>query len=213
MKLSHGIAPALAALLATACAANAQQSAADRAAQAEADRDQARDDARKAQMNTERARADAQDAARAQYEADQKARFAALDAAQAERDAQAERRPGVAEAQPLDGRVATGAWSPGVAFAVSGADLTSDDKVRLREIADSLRAHPSQRVIVEGYSDDVNADGQLSHRRADCVAHYLEKKGVSSDRITTRVTSRNAVRYGDDSDRRGLNRGVEIYVN
>ena len=62
--------------------------------------------------------------------------------------------------------MATGAWSPGVAFAVSGADLTSDDKVRLREIADSLRAHPSQRVIVEGYSDDVNADGQLTVARA-----------------------------------------------
>ncbi len=214
MKLSHVIAPALAALLATACAAHSQQSATDRATQAEADRDRAQDDARRAQMNTERARADARDAARAQYEADQRARFAALDAAQAERDAPAERRSGVAEPQPLDVRVATGAFSPGVAFAVSSADLTDDDKARLREMADSLRAHPSQRVVVEGYSDDVNADGQLSHRRADCVAHYLEKKGVSSDRIRTRATSRNAIRYaGDDGDRRGLSRGVEIYVN
>jgi outer membrane protein OmpA-like peptidoglycan-associated protein len=213
MKFCHVIAPALAALLATACAARSEQSATDRAAQAEADRDRARDDARKAQMNSERARADAQDATRAQYEADQKARFAAQAAAQAERDAQAERGPGIAEPQPVGGRVAA-RWSPGIAFAVSSADLTDDDKARLGEITDSLRAHPSQRVVVEGYSDDVDADGQLSHRRADCVARYLEKKGVSSDRITTRVTSRNAVRYaGDDPNHRGLNRSVEIYVN
>jgi outer membrane protein OmpA-like peptidoglycan-associated protein len=214
MKPSHVIAPALAALLATACAAHSERSANDRAAQAETDRDRARDDARKAQMNTERARANAQDAARAQYEADQKARFAAQAAAQTERDAQAERGPGIAEPQPVGGRVAAHVWSPGVAFAVSSADLTGDDKARLSEIADSLRAHPSHRVVVEGYSDDVDADGQLSHRRADCVSHYLEKKGVSSDRITTRVTSRNAVRYaGDDANHRGLSRGVEIYIN
>ena len=208
MKLSHVIAPALAALLATACASSGQQAANDRAAQAEADRDRARDDARKAQWNTERARADAQDAARAQYEADQKARFAAQSAAQAEHDAQVER--GVAEPQPAGGP-APGAWAPGVAFAASSSDLTDDDKARLSEVADSMRAHPSRRLVIEGYADDVNADGTLSHRRADSVIHYLEKKGVSSDRITTRVASRNAVRYvGDD---RRYNRGVEIYVN
>jgi outer membrane protein OmpA-like peptidoglycan-associated protein len=213
MKLSHVIAPALAALLATACAANSEQSATDRAARAETDRDRARDDARKAQMNTERARADAQDAARAQYEADQKARFAAQAAAQTERDAQAERGAGIAEPQPVGVRVAPHVWSPGVAFAVGSPDLTGDDKARLGEIADSLRAHPSHRVVVEGYSDNVDADGQLSHRRADCVSHYLEKKGISSDRITTRVTSRNAARYADDANHHGLSRGVEIYIN
>jgi outer membrane protein OmpA-like peptidoglycan-associated protein len=211
MKVSHVIAPVLAALLATACASTSERAANDRAAQAEADRDRARDDARRAEMNSAKARADAQDAARAQYEADQKARFAAQAAAQAERDAQAEHGAGVAEPQPVG---APRAWTPGVAFAVSSADLTGDDKARLSEVADRLRAHPSQRVIVEGYPDDVDADGRLSHRRADCVAHYLEKKGVSSDRITTRVISRNAVRYaGDDANYRGLNRGVEIYVD
>jgi outer membrane protein OmpA-like peptidoglycan-associated protein len=212
MKLSHVFAPALAALLATACASSSQQAANDRAAQAEVDRDRARDDARKAEINAEKARADARDAARAQYEADQRAHFASQSAAQAEHDAQVER--GVAEPQPGDGRVTTGVWSPGVGFAVSSADLTNDDKTRLSDVAESLREHPSQRVIVEGYSDDVNVDGQLSHRRADCVAHYLEKRGVSGDRITTRVTSRNAVRYaGEDPSHHALNRGVEIYIN
>ena len=214
MKLSHVIVPALAALLATACAASSEQSATDRAAQAETDRDRARDDARRAEVNAERAQANAQDAARAQYEADQKARFAAQAAAQAERDAQAERGSGIAEPQPVGGQVAAHAWSPGVAFAVSSVDLTDYDKERLREIADSLRAHPSQRVIVEGYSDDVNVDAQLSHRRAECVAHYLENGVFPGDRITTRVTSRNAVRYaGDDANHRGLNRGVELYID
>jgi outer membrane protein OmpA-like peptidoglycan-associated protein len=209
MKLSYAIAPTLAALLVSACASHSQQ-ASDRAAQAEIDRDHAQDDARRAELNHERAREDAQDAARAQYEADQKARYAAAAAAQAERDAEAE-RAGVAEPQPVDRRVP---WSPGVGFAASSTDLTDYDKARLDEIAESLRAHPARTIIVEGYADDINADGHLSHRRADCVAHYLEKRGVSSDRIVTRAASRNAVRYADDDAHyRGLNRGVEIYIN
>jgi len=213
MKLSHAIAPALAAILATACASCTREaSAPDRAAQAEADKQHAQDEARDARLNAAKARADAQDAARAQYEADEKARFAAQAAAQAERDAQLQNGSGVAEPQPVDGRVAL-APNAGVAFAVSSADLTSDEKARLDEIADRLRAHPTHRIVIEGYSDDVHADSadsRLSRRRADCVAHYLERKGISSDRITTRIGTRNAVRY---DDRRGYNRGVELVID
>jgi outer membrane protein OmpA-like peptidoglycan-associated protein len=210
MKPTHVIAPVLAALLATACATNSQQASADRAAQAEADRDHARDEARKAELNTEKARADAQDAARAQYEANERAHFAAIAAAQAERDARAERGGGVTEPQPID----NGAY-PGVAFGVGSADLTEYDRARLDETADLLRAYPSRKIIVEGYADNVTTDGQLSQRRADCVAHYLEKKGISGDRIMTRVGTRNAVRYSPtgDPNRRGLFRGVDIVVN
>lgn len=211
MKLSHVIAPALAAILATACASCTHEaSAPDRAAQAEADKHRAQDEARDAQLNAAKARADAQDAARAQYEADQKARFAAEAAAQAERDAQLQNGTGVAEPQPVG--VVVGP-NPGVAFAVSSADLTSDEKARLDDIADRLRAHPSHRIVIEGYSDDIRADtpdSRLSRRRADCVAHYLEKRGVSSDRITVRVGTRNAVRY---DDHRGYNRGVDLVVD
>jgi outer membrane protein OmpA-like peptidoglycan-associated protein len=213
MKLSHVIAPALAAILATACASCTREaSAPDRAAQAEADKHQAQDEARDARLNAAKARADAQDAARAQYEADEKARFAAEAAAQAERDAQLQNGTGVAEPQPVDGRVVVNP-NAGVAFAVSSADLTSDEKARLDEIADRLRAHPTHRIVIEGYSDDIrtdSGDSRLSSRRADCVAHYLEHKGISSDRITVRAGTRNAVRY---DDHRGYNRGVEFVIN
>jgi outer membrane protein OmpA-like peptidoglycan-associated protein len=213
MKLSHVIAPALAAILATACASCTHEaSAPDRAAQAEADKHRAQDEARDAELNAAKARADAQDAARAQYEADQKAHFAAEAAAQAERDAQLQNGAGVAEPQPVNGGVAVNP-NPGVAFAVSSADLTSDEKARLDAIADRLRAHPTHRIVIAGYSDDIHADtpdSRLSRRRADCVAHYLEKRGVSTDRITVRTGTRNAVRYDDN---RGYNRGVELVVD
>jgi outer membrane protein OmpA-like peptidoglycan-associated protein len=191
MKLSHVIAPALAAILATACAACSHEtSAPDRAAQAEADKHHAQDEAYDARLNAAKARADAQDAARAQYEADEKARFAAEAAAQAEHDAQIQNGTGVAEPQPVNAGVAV----------APNASL-------------GLRAHPTHRIVIEGYSDDIHADtadSRLSRRRADCVAHYLEKKGISSDRITVRTGTRNAVRY---DDRRGYNRGVELVID
>jgi outer membrane protein OmpA-like peptidoglycan-associated protein len=215
MKLSHVIAPALAAILATACAACSHEtSAPDRAAQAEADKHHAQDEAYDARLNAAKARADAQDAARAQYEADEKARFAAEAAAQAEHDAQIQNGTGVAEPQPVNAGVAVAPnASLGVAFAVSSSDLTGDEKARLDDIADRLRAHPTHRIVIEGYSDDIHADtadSRLSRRRADCVAHYLEKKGISSDRITVRTGTRNAVRY---DDHRGYNRGVEFVID
>ncbi|HTB74671.1 MAG TPA: OmpA family protein [Polyangiaceae bacterium] len=215
MKLGHVIVPVLASLVATACATSSRQASDDRAAHAEADKERAQADARKAQVDAAQARADAQDAARAQYEADQKARFAAQTATQAERDAQVARQTGVIEAQPGDRRVAAAGPSSSVAFAASSAELTVDDKARLRDIADSLRAHPSQRVVVEGYSDGDSGDGKLSQRRADRVAHYLENRGVTSDRIVTRVGTSAAVRYAgtEDINRRDLYRGVEIIVN
>ena len=120
MKLSHVIAPALAALLATACAANSEQSATDRAAQAEVDRDRARDDARKAQMNAERARADAQDAARAQYEAESEGTLRG-----AGRGADRARRPGGAWARH---RRAAAGWR-----ACGGARLESGRRLRCEQ--------------------------------------------------------------------------------
>jgi outer membrane protein OmpA-like peptidoglycan-associated protein len=215
MKLSHAIAPALAAILVTACAASSRQASDDRAAQAEADKEHAQADARKAEADAAKARADAQDAARAQYEADAKAQYAAQEAAQAEHDAQIARETGVVEAQPGAGRVAWAGPNSGVAFASSSADLTDDDKARLRDIAESLREHPSHRVVIEGYWDGDSVDAHLSQRRADCVARYLENRGVSSDRIVARVGSRRAIRYAetDDAHRRGLYRGVAIIVN
>jgi outer membrane protein OmpA-like peptidoglycan-associated protein len=215
MKLSQSIAPALAAILVTACASHTT-SAPDRAEQAEADKQHAQDDARQARIDAEKARLEAQDAARAQREADEKAQYAAQAAAQAERDAQVA-RTGVAEPQPLaDGRavVSYGAFGgPGVAFEVGSYDLSADERARLDDVAATLRAHPSRKVIIDGYSDETgtdSTDARISQRRADAVAHYLENRGVASDRIVTRVGRWDTTEVSNR--RRHGHRRVEIVV-
>jgi outer membrane protein OmpA-like peptidoglycan-associated protein len=218
MKLSHTIAPALAALFLAACASHeTHASAPERAQQAEEDKQHADDDARQARIDAENARINAQDAARAQHEADVKAQYAAQEAAQAERDAQQSPPPpgyGVAEPQAVDGHEFAGPDS-GVWFATRTADLTGDDKARLDDLAASLRAHPSRTVVIKGWADDSgvsSTDAQLSQRRADTVARYLENRGVSSDRIVTKVGTWNGATTDDAGRRRALHHRLEIFV-
>jgi outer membrane protein OmpA-like peptidoglycan-associated protein len=200
MRLSHTIAPALAALLASACSGYSRHaSAPERAEQAEDDKVRAQDDAHKARLDAEKARIDAQDATRTQREAEQKSQFSAQAAARAERDAQQSPRPGVTALQPVEPQgtryvVAVAAPDLGVSFAANSDDLTRDEKANLNEIANTQHAHPSKTVFLEGYSDDSGADStdpQLSRRRVDAVARYLQSKGVPSKRIVTTVGSRN----------------------
>ncbi len=185
MKMSHIVAPALAAILAVGCATTSQPSASDRAEQAEKDKEKAQDQARDARRDADNARLEAQDATRAQREADQKAQWEAQRAAQAERDAQLASSAGVTERQVDTGAPAL-ATNSAFSFTANGADLSADTKAKLDDLARSLRAHPSRTIVVEGYADDTgtaDTDVRLSHKRADAVARYLESDGVASSRI------------------------------
>jgi len=85
--------------------------------------------------------------------------------------------------------------------------------VRLDDVVVSLRAHPSQKVILEGYSDETGvdvADRHLSRHRAEAVARYLEDRGISSDRIVTRVGTWDTTEVANR--RRHLHRRVEIII-
>ncbi len=216
MRARQIIAPAVAAIFLAACAGSSQEaSAPERAQQAENDRAKAQEEARDARLNAERARIEAQDATRAQQEADQNAQWQAQRAAQAERDARAEAVPvGVTERQDNGPPVVHADGI--VSFSTSSTDLSGETKARLDDVARDLRAHPARRVLVEGYSDDTGtADGnvQLSRKRADCVARYLEKDGVSSDRIVTRGFGARRAETTDPAYRdRVLNRHVEVVV-
>jgi outer membrane protein OmpA-like peptidoglycan-associated protein len=213
MRARQIIAPALATFLLAACAGSSQD-APERAQQAENDKIKAQEEARDARHNADKARIEAQDATRAQQEANQNARWQAQRAAQAERDAQLQ-AGGVTERQ-VDGSPPVVRSNGIVAFTSSNADLSAETKARLDDVARDLRAHPARRVLVEGYSDDTGtADGdvQLSRKRADSVARYLEKDGVSSDRIVTRGFGARRVETTDPAYRdRVLNRHVEVVI-
>ena len=215
MKLRGAIVTGLAAILVAACASSRPASAPERADQAEREKAQADDDARKARIESAEARQNAVDADRARYEADQRARYAAAEAAQAERDAQQAQATGVAEPQPADARLVQAPY-PRVVFAASSADLADSEHATLDQIVSSLHAHPSRTVVIHTYADDTGdntKDEKLAQRRADAVAHYFEGRGISGDRITTKIVTRE-VAYGDvpEGERRGPFRRVVIVV-
>jgi outer membrane protein OmpA-like peptidoglycan-associated protein len=215
MKIRNAIAAAVTAILATACASSRPASAPERAAQAEYDKAQAQDNARRAWIADEEARRNAQDADRARVEADQKARYAAAAAAQADRDAQQAQGTGVAEPQSGEGRAVGGPY-PRVTFAPSSIDLSDSERTRLDQIADSLRAHPSRTVVIRTYADDTgdsDKDARLARRRAKAIVVYFGDRGISSDRITTKVVTReDAYASIPERDRHAPYRSVEIVV-
>jgi type IX secretion system PorP/SprF family membrane protein len=87
----------------------------------------------------------------------------------------------------------------------------------LDNLADVLLQYPSIKIEVSGHTDnvgDAKTNLQLSQARANAVKVYLEKRGVTADRI-------RAIGYGDqrpiasndqEFEGRELNRRVEIEV-
>jgi len=208
MKLRSAWTPVLIVLAAAACSSNSRPaSAPERAQQAEADNERAQDEQRKAHLQVERAREQVADAERAQREADEKAQFEARQAVEAERDEQGRASPPYGVTAPQRGTAAAEEGAEGVVFETKSSDLSSDDKAKLDSLAASLRAHRGRKVVVDGYPDEADwTDAKLARHRADAVAHYLERRGVPSDRIVTRTPDVDAYR------RRPVHHGVTIAV-
>ena len=62
-------------------------------------------------------------------------------------------------------------------------------KEKLDEITAYLAKHPELSLVIESHTDsraDVDYNEKLSERRAQSVIHYLEKKGISMDRISSK---------------------------
>lgn len=101
-----------------------------------------------------------------------------------------------------------------VTFDFDSSDLQTPARQALNDVNAVLRSYPETRITVAGYTDSTGSDSynqQLSERRAQSVATYLEQGGVESGRI-------HAVGYGesrpvasnDTEAGRAQNRRVEI---
>jgi outer membrane protein OmpA-like peptidoglycan-associated protein len=223
MKCSQITGSALAVLFIAACGANERHAiSADRAAQqAEEDKREAQEEAREAHQQTVHEQREAQEAAQAERGAERNAQWATqratLAEAQAAREAQSPPpRSGAAEAQGSSAGT-VGDVKAVVLFAPGRRELSAEAKVKLDEVAAAVRARgPERRVIVEGYADDTGPDAtnvELSQRRADEVADYLENRGVARDRITMRGLGSRHPAGSDETERgRALNRRVEVVV-
>jgi outer membrane protein OmpA-like peptidoglycan-associated protein len=101
-------------------------------------------------------------------------------------------------------------------FDFDSAELRQPNREILSRIAGVLLASKGYRLAIHGHTDDVGTAAynmQLSQRRADAVADYLKKCGISDDTLTTQGFGKASPRErGTDSDARQKNRRVEIAI-
>uniref|UniRef100_UPI00389AB46B channel-forming protein ArfA/OmpATb n=1 Tax=Mycobacterium sp. HUMS_1102779 TaxID=3383487 RepID=UPI00389AB46B len=104
-----------------------------------------------------------------------------------------------------------------IAFGEDGFSLTPADEQSLSQVAEKLKACPSARATINGYSDDNGTEAiniALSSQRAQKVADYLAGRGVPSGQLVVRgLGSVTPVAPNDTAGDRAKNRRVEIVVS
>lgn len=102
----------------------------------------------------------------------------------------------------------------GVTFGFDSADLTSEARGSLNEVASVLTEYQDTRVNIAGHTDstgDASYNQRLSERRAQAVGSYLSQNGVSSMRLNTSgYGATQPVASNDNEQGRAQNRRVEI---
>jgi len=106
----------------------------------------------------------------------------------------------------------------GVTFATNSATINPSFQRTLDTVAASMIRYPNSLIDVYGFTDTTGQPGynqDLSERRAQAVADYLVRQGVSRARIATRGYGEDPqylrVRTGDGVNE-PLNRRVEIKI-
>jgi len=101
-------------------------------------------------------------------------------------------------------------------FAVGKADLEPHSIPTLRLLLDLMKRNPSIKIGIAGHTDSTGKEEfnlALSRLRADAVAAWLVKNGVSSTRITTEGFGDTVPVAGNDTEEgRRKNRRTEIKV-
>ena len=110
-----------------------------------------------------------------------------------------------------DGRFAT----QGILFDTGSDRIRPESTPTLKEIGETMRAHPDLRLRIEGHTDNVgNAafNQTLSEKRAAAVKAFLEKEyGVASDRLEAQgFGDTRPVVSNDTLEGRQGNRRVEL---
>jgi outer membrane protein OmpA-like peptidoglycan-associated protein len=108
---------------------------------------------------------------------------------------------------------------PNVNFQFDSADLTSDGRDKVNQIANIIRRDaPNRRITVEGHASRESAaqeayNQRLSERRAATVADALERNGVNNRNISSQgVGTRAPIASNDTESGRQQNRRVEVII-
>ncbi len=86
----------------------------------------------------------------------------------------------------MTGTVSAAGFLPAIFFDFDDATLRTEALSALSIVAAALKANPSQRLRIIGFTDNVGNpeyNKKLGERRANAVANYLKLQGVSADRL------------------------------
>jgi outer membrane protein OmpA-like peptidoglycan-associated protein len=101
-------------------------------------------------------------------------------------------------------------------FNTGAYDLDEKSKVELNRMAEFLTNNPSLKIEISGHTDDVGSDQgnlELSKKRASAVQEYLQKTGISPDRLTAKGYGKTKPVVPNNSEtNRRQNRRIEWRV-
>ena len=107
-------------------------------------------------------------------------------------------------------------FDSGILFDYDSDALKANARANLSELAESLERHPDVDVLIVGHADATGSDEynmNLSYRRANSAAQYLQAEGISSGRIETAGRGETEPVASNDTDAgRAENRRVEIAI-
>src|SRR2546425_645106 len=102
----------------------------------------------------------------------------------------------------------------GPSFETNTAVLNQSAMVTLKEVADTLKKYPDEKVVVRGHTDNTGAaewNSRLSLMRADAVKAYLVAAGIDGERLTSEGRgSASPIDPNTTSAGRARNRRVEL---
>ncbi|PCJ80490.1 MAG: hypothetical protein COA49_08445 [Bacteroidetes bacterium] len=103
-----------------------------------------------------------------------------------------------------------------VQFETNKSRLTKSTKLILGSLSEYLIEHPKLSILIEGHTDNIGSSEDnllLSEIRAEVVANFLKKKGISSSRISSAGFGEERPKSDNSSEEgRANNRRTEFTV-
>jgi len=107
-------------------------------------------------------------------------------------------------------------FDSGLLFDFDSDAIRADAGRNLVELARSLNKYPESNLLIVGHTDSKGEDAynqDLSYRRANAAASYLQGQGVVRTRVSTNGRGENEPVASNDTDAgRQLNRRVEVAI-
>ena len=107
-------------------------------------------------------------------------------------------------------------FDSGILFDFDSDALKTNARANLSELAQSLQRHPDVDVLIVGHTDATGSDDynmNLSYRRANSAAQYLQQQGVAAGRIETQGRGETEpIASNETTDGQAENRRVEIAI-